>query len=77
MSRLDIDRQKELEPKRIDYAVNEIISLGYDITHADSVKVQFHFKGKTVTLYPYSGWFSGKTVKAGRGIKDLLNQIKK
>ena len=37
--------------------------------------LQFIFRGSPVTLYPYSGWFTGKTVKDGRGIHNLLKQI--
>jgi len=33
-------------------------------------------KGSLVLYFPYSGWASGKTIKAGRGLKNLLSQIK-
>lgn len=75
MARLDIDRQKELEPKRMQYARNQITTLGYYVTEIDATTLQFMFRGSPITLYPYSGWFTGFTVTDGRGLKNLLKQI--
>jgi len=76
MARLDTDRQKELEPNRIEFAKAEITKLGYAITYEDGTKIQFEFKGKAVTLFPYSGWHTGSTIQDGRGIHKLIKQIK-
>lgn len=75
MGRLDIEKQKELEPKRMEYARNQITALGYPVTEVKCHTLQFTFRGSPVTLYPYSGWFTGRTVTDGRGIKNLLKQI--
>lgn len=75
MGRLDIEKQKELEPKRMEYARNQITALGYPVTEVNATTLQFTFRGSPVTLYPYSGWFTGRTVTDGRGIKNLLKQI--
>lgn len=74
--RLDIERQKELEPKRFAYAIEKLQELGLIITDQVKGRIQFEFKGEIVTFYPYSGWFTGKTVKDGRGIELLLKQLK-
>jgi hypothetical protein len=74
--RLDTDRQKELEPKRMQYARNQITALGYEITEENATALKFVFKGATVTLFPYSGWHTGKTIQDGRGIGKLLKQIR-
>lgn len=76
MARLNTERQHELEPRRIQYAKEAIDKLGYVITYEDKTKLQFEFKGETVTLFPYSGWHSGKSIKDGRGIEKLIEQIK-
>lgn len=76
MSRLDTDRQKELEPKRLEFAKNVIEKLGYSITHIDGTKLKFEYNGSEVTFFAYSGWASGKTIKDCRGISNLVNQIK-
>jgi len=75
MARLNIERQIALEPERIRYAKEQITKLGYKIINETSTHFQFNFKGSIITLYPYSGWFSGKKVKDGRGLKSLLKQI--
>lgn len=76
MARLDTEKQAELEPKRIQFAKEAIDEAGYVITYEDKTKIQFKFKGETVTLFPYSGWHTGKTIVDGRGIEKLLLQIK-
>lgn len=76
MSRLNKERQKELQPKRFDYAKDEIIKAGFEITFEDEARLEFTFRGATIQFYPYSGWHSGKTIVDGRGIYKLLNQIK-
>lgn len=75
MARLDQETQNELEPKRIQYAVDRITEMGYVIIQRDSNKIQFEHKGSVVTLYPYSGWHTGKTITDGRGIHNLLKQL--
>lgn len=75
MPRLNKDRQNELEPKRIEYAKQQIIGLGYQISFESSTEIRFTFKGNEISLFPYSGWHSGKTIKSGRGISKLLKQI--
>lgn len=75
--RLDIEKQKSLEPKRLAYAHERITTLSdCDILETTEKRIVFKFKGEKVTLYPYSGYFSGKSVKAGRGIDYLLQQLK-
>ncbi len=75
--RLDIERQLELEPKRMEYAKKEIEKLGYAVTQIGDTKLQFEYKGYPIHFYPYSRWHSGRTIKDARGIKELLKQIKK
>lgn len=77
MSRLDKDREINLTPQRFDYAIKKLNALGIAIETRDSKKIQFQHKGATVTLYPFSGWFTGKTVHDGRGADNLIDQIKK
>lgn len=74
--RIDAERQAELEPQRIQTAKDEITALGYDITFESATEIRFVFMGKTVNYFPYSGWHSGATIKDGRGLHNLLRQIK-
>lgn len=75
MSRLDKGRQERLEPVRMDYAERKLRELGYEITGKNDIAIEFTFKGSTVKLFPYSGWHTGKTIKDGRGLNNLLRQI--
>jgi hypothetical protein len=77
MSRLDLDRQIELEPKRLAFAKRIIEHLGYAISQETKTTLRFEFKGEIVTLYPYSGWHTGKSIKDGRGLQKLLDQLTK
>lgn len=76
MARLDKDRQSELEPKRISFAVEQLAKIGIEIDYEDDTKIKFMHKGEEVTLFPYSGWHTGKSIKDGRGINKLINQLK-
>lgn len=74
--RLDTKRQQELEPKRTMFAIKELNKLGIVGLVDYGKSIQFQHKGETVTLFPYSGWHTGKTIKDGRGINNLLKQLK-
>lgn len=73
--RLNQERQNDLQPKRMEYAKQRIVELGYAV-ESDDTKLWFIFKGEKVVLFVYSGWHTGKSIKDGRGIDNLLKQIK-
>jgi hypothetical protein len=74
--RQDKEREAEFQPKRIEYAIQQLEKLGIHIMYQDNTKIQFQHLGKKVTLFPYSGWHSGTTIKDGRGIELLLIQLR-
>jgi hypothetical protein len=76
MARLNIERQKELEPKRINYAKEQIEKLGFIVEQFDDSILTFEFKGGNIKFFPYSGWASGSTIEDGRGLNNLLKQLK-
>lgn len=76
MARLDIEKQKRLEPKRLQYAKNKLKELGIDITHEENTLIEFQHKNNIIKLFPYSGWWSGKGIGSGRGINKLLDKLK-
>ena len=75
MARLDIDRQLELEPKRMEFAKKAIEARGYKVIQVSNTELQFEYNNHEVRFFPYSGWATGSTVINGRGIKKLLRQI--
>lgn len=75
MARLDKQRQKRLEPKRMEEAKRSIgakIPKLYGQTHNS---ISFDYNGHQVVYYPYSGWATGKSIKDGRGLQNLLKQL--
>lgn len=75
MPRLNTERQNKLEPIRLRTAINEIQKLGLPIINCTDKMIEFEYKGQPVKYFPYSGWATGKTIKDGRGLKNLIKQI--
>jgi hypothetical protein len=73
--RLDQEREDTLTPKRFEYAISNIERLGYKVK-VGATEISFNFLGNEITFFPYSGWASGKGINDGRGIKNLLKQIR-
>lgn len=73
--RLNQEREQRLQPERIKSAKAEIERLGFVVQFEDNTSLKFQYLGNLITFFPYSGWFSGKGVKDGRGLKNLLEQI--
>ena len=74
-NRLDKDREAELQPERMAYAKQQLEATGVTIDYIDATTIIFTYKGHKVTLYPYSGWHTGKSIVDGRGIGKLLKQL--
>lgn len=74
-NRLDKEREAELQPKRMQYAINDISDLGYEVEVWGETELRFQYNGNTIHFWPYSGWHSGKGIVAGRGLAKLLKQI--
>lgn len=74
-NRLDKDREVKLEPLRMQTALEALAKLGFKPKHDDK-KIEFDYNGNLVTFFPYSGWHTGKGIKDGRGLQNLLMQLK-
>lgn len=74
-NRLDQEREKRLQPTRMESGKKAITDLGYAIEYESSTELIFTFNGKRVHFWPYSGWHSGATIKDGRGLNKLLRQL--
>lgn len=81
------ERQAELEPSRVQYAIEQLTGLGYEVERLTGLGeiadqhntriLRFTHKGSPVLFYPYTGWHTGKTIKDGRGIHKLLKQLQR
>lgn len=64
------------EDNRIKFARQELEKRGYEVTLDESNKcLIFEYDGNTIRIYPYTGWFTGKGIKDGRGLQKLLKQL--
>ena len=73
-SRLNQEREAELQPIRIESCKKKLESLGF-VVNQDDTKIAFVYKGSPVIFFPYSGWHAGKTINDGRGFGHLLSQL--
>jgi len=76
MSRLDKSKQEKLEPQRMAHAKKQIELMGFVVFEFDKSTLIFQFKDHDVKYHAYSGWASGKSIKDGRGLSNLINQLK-
>lgn len=76
MGRLDQERQQRLEPRRMETAMETLQSMGYT-PESDGNCISFTHKDSPVKYFPYTGWATGKTIKDGRGLNWLVDQLKK
>lgn len=77
-NRLNQEREARLSPIRFDNAI-ESLSCFSEVTFLPTVDksiICFLWKGEKITFYPYSGWATGKGIVDGRGLKNLLKQLK-
>lgn len=62
---------------RLNYAIKLFKENG--ITHSEfdqqAKSIKISHNGGIVTFFPYTGWFTGKSVVDGRGINNLIKQI--
>lgn len=75
-NRLDQEREKELQPKRMQWAIDDLTDMGYEVEVWGETELRFQYKGNIIRYWPYSGWVSGKGITAGRGLNNLLKQLK-
>lgn len=74
---LDKEKKLNLEPDRIVFANDKIKELGYITVISEELKyIQFVHNKHTILFFPYTGWASGKGIKDGRGLNNLLKQLK-
>lgn len=68
------DRKEKLTPSRMQKAIDELSKV-VTISSIGNDYIIFIYKGHKCRYWPYSGWASGKSIKDGRGLKNLLKQL--
>lgn len=60
------------EPRRLNYAVGELQKAGHIVQVIDHQTIRVD---GDVTMWVFTGWFSGKGVGSGRGIHNLIKKL--
>lgn len=64
----------EKEPTRFQYATDLLVDAGYRVGLDPEDDTCLIINGY-IKLWPYTGWWSGKGVGSGRGVKKLLRVL--
>jgi hypothetical protein len=76
MSVVNPEKRIVLQPQRMAYCVEQVSSLGFEIFDQNENSFCFEYKNQKIQMFPFTGWHTGKSIKDGRGIENLLKQIK-
>ena len=75
-NRLNQGREAKLQSARMDSCQEKLESLGYIVRRDEpNHSLAFTHKVSNITLYPYSGWWSGRGIGSGRGFGKLLKKL--
>lgn len=74
-NRLDQQREQSLQPRRIEHAKAALEEKGVTVHYQSETELRFFYRNAEIKLFPYSGWHTGKTIKDGRGLQNLLKQL--
>ena len=66
---------EDINQERYQHAKKKISALGILVFEVDNKTLTFHHNDHDVLFYPYTGWHTGKSIKDGRGLKNLLKQL--
>lgn len=72
---MELHDRKSIQADRMAYALDQLNEKGIDVHYQDESEIRFMWNGSEVKFYPYKGWHTGKTIKDGRGLKKLLDQL--
>jgi hypothetical protein len=68
------DNARKLEEKKAEEALWALDS--FSPSKVSDGEINFEHKGHLIKYFPLTEWFTGKTVTDGRGLKNLLKQLK-
>lgn len=68
--------KKKEQKERLEYAKYKLEEAGIDIVFECESRIEFYHNGELVQYYPFKGWATGKSIEDGRGLNNLLKQLK-
>lgn len=69
--------KKKIQADKMEFICDVLDVLDLDIVDKSPHTVSFLFKGYVVKYNPLKEWASGRTIKDGRGVKNLIKQLVK
>jgi hypothetical protein len=74
-----IEHKAIAQDHRTRYAIKKLKSIGIKPKQelvGERIRLSFNWKGQAIIFWPFTGWHTGKSIKDGRGIKNLIKQLK-
>lgn len=72
---MEIRNKKQINDTRLDFAKRNIEDFGYEVLRVSEKELQFEHNGNLIKFFPFTGWATGRGIKDGRGLENLLNQL--
>lgn len=70
------DPHKEnIQEDRMQYALLQFDIIGAHVLSRNDNSIALLHKGERILFFPYTGWHTGKSIKDGRGLNNLLKQL--
>jgi hypothetical protein len=74
---IDPEEHSELQLRRMEFAMLQLDEVGVkELVRMNDTTISFIHNGHKILFFPYTGWATGKGIKDGRGLRNLLNQLK-
>lgn len=68
-------RRKEVTPIRMKIAMDKFKGLGITAEQKDDNCIAITHNGINADFFPYTGWWSGKGIGSGRGLRNLTRKF--
>jgi len=73
--RTDSPERINIQRERKHLAIDKLSAAGYDCHYESDSEIRFFYNGNEITYFPFKQWFTGKGIKDGRMLDNLLKQI--
>jgi hypothetical protein len=72
LKKAKLEHRAEVEPSRTEYAIKQLKEKGHVVRVSDE---QLLVVNGYIKFWPFTGWFSGKGIGSGRGIRNLIKKL--
>lgn len=68
--------KQKIQKERLEHAKYKLEEIGIDVIFECESRIEFYYDGELIQYYPFKQWATGKSIEDGRGLNNLLKQIK-